>query len=100
MMTLGLTVRSPRAADVRALVPVESEPFQIADDGRVGIGRRSFRVGVLDAQDEGAVMTAREQPVEQRRAGVADVQLTGWTGSEADAHDRGGSKRTRPTSPR
>ena len=35
---------------------------------------------------ERAVLAVREQPVEQRRPRVADVQLTGRAGSESDAH--------------
>ena len=39
--------------------------------------RRSLDVGVLDAQDERAALAAREQPVEQRRARIADMEVTG-----------------------
>ena len=42
-------------------------------------------VGVLDPQDEGAAGVPGEQPVEQRRAGAADVEVAGGGGGEADA---------------
>ena len=87
MKTLRLTVGSARTADVGPLVPVEAEPFQIANDRGVGVGRRSLDVGVLDAKDQRAAVAAREQPVEKGRARVAHVQLAGWTRSEADAHE-------------
>ena len=48
--------------------------------------RRALGVGVLDAQDERAALAAREQPVEQRRARVADVEMAGRTGRETHAH--------------
>ena len=48
--------------------------------------RRALAVGVLDAQDERAAVVARQQPVEQRRARVADVQVAGRARGEADAH--------------
>src|SRR5690349_15364115 len=87
MKTLRLAVWSPRAANIRALVPVQAEPAQIAQDRRVGVGRGALDVGILDAEDERPMMAAGEQPVEQRGARVADVQLTGGAWSEAYAHD-------------
>ncbi len=87
MQPLRLPVRTVRAADVGPFVPVEPEPAQVAHDRGLRLARRSLDVGVLDAQDEGAAGAAREQPVEQRRAGVADVQLPGGAGSEADSHE-------------
>src|SRR5690606_17850578 len=50
------------------------------------LARRPFEVGVLDPQDECRALTACEQPVEQRRARVANVQLSGGTRRKADAH--------------
>src|SRR2546425_8027935 len=76
------------------------------------LGARACCVGVLDAQDEDALMPPRVQPVEQRRAGVADVQITGGGGRETDtrrAHAPAPARRTtawamipswRPTAPR
>ena len=40
-------------------------------------GRRPLEIGVLDAQDEDAAVPSREQPVEERRARAADVQVAG-----------------------
>ena len=59
--------------------------------------RRAFGVGVFDAQNEHPAVTAREQPVEQRRAGAADVEVAGGRRSEADARSHGcyGSTKTR-----
>src|SRR5205085_306799 len=86
MQALGLPVRTARSADIGAFVPVEPEPAQIAEDARLGLARRALDVGVLDPEDEGAAVTPREEPVEQRRAGVADVQVPGGAGSETDSH--------------
>ena len=52
----------------------------------LGLARGALEVGVLDAQDERAALPAREQPVEERRARVADVQLPGRARSEAESH--------------
>src|SRR5213594_1394454 len=47
-------------------------------------------VGVLDAEQEFSPLVARVQPVEQRRAGTADVQVPGGGGGETDARGRYG----------
>ena len=82
---LRLEVRGVRPADVRPFVPVEAEPAQAVDDPRDHLPRRSLGVGVLDAQHERAAMPPREQPVEERRARAADVQVAGRRRCEPDA---------------
>ena len=82
---LRLKVRTVRAADLRPFVPVEAEPAQSVEDAVHHLVRRALDVGVFDAQDEHAAEPPREQPVEQRRAGAADVQVAGGRGSETDA---------------
>ena len=52
----------------------------------LGLARGPLDVGVLDAQDERAAGAASHQVVEQRRARVADVQVAGRAGGEADTH--------------
>ena len=47
--------------------------------------RRSLDVGVFDAQHEHAAVAPGEEPVEERGARAADVQVAGRRGSEADA---------------
>ena len=83
---LGLAVRADVTAGIGPLVPVESQPPQVFEDALLRLARRPLAVGVFDAQDEGAPAMAREQPVEQRRAGVADVQLSRGAWSKAQAH--------------
>src|SRR6266542_342827 len=83
---LGLAIRPVQAADVRPLVPVQAEPSKILEDAVLRLARGAFGVGVLDAEDEGAVLPVRKQPVEQRRAGVAHVQLAGGAGCETNSH--------------
>jgi hypothetical protein len=70
-------------------VPIEAEPFEAVQDrlGRLGCGARA--VGVLDAQQEFAADMFGVEPVEQGRAGPADMQIAGRRGCEA-ADDRGG----------
>ena len=85
---LGRSIRAHGAADLWPFIPVEAEPAQILEDRRVGVGRRALDVGVFDAQDERTVLPARKQPVEERRADVADVKMACGARSESDAHDR------------
>src|SRR6185436_8333445 len=82
---LRLKVGRVGTADVRPFVPVEPEPPHAVDDARDHVPRRSLGVGVFDAEDERAAVTAGEEPVEQRRARAADVQVAGGGWSEADA---------------
>jgi competence protein ComEC len=58
-------------------VPIEAEPAHPVEDRvdrRLG---RARAIGILDAQQELAAVMAREQPVEQRRARAADMQIAG-----------------------
>src|SRR3546814_9702963 len=61
-----MILRPPRATRTDALFPYTT----------------LFR-SVLDPQQEFAAMVAREEPVEQRGAGAADMQIAGRRGGEA-----------------
>ena len=78
---LGVAVGALGLED-RALVVVEVEPLQGIEDLVDVLGRRALPVGIFDAQDEGASLPARQQPVVQRRPRAADVQGPGWGRSE------------------
>ena len=71
----------------RALVPVELQPAQRVEDLLDVLRRRALAVGVLDAQHELPALVAGEQPVEQGRAGAADVQGPGGGWREANPHN-------------
>jgi hypothetical protein len=97
---LGLPVARRR----RSLVPVEPQPPErVHDEVDVRVGGPRL-VGVLDAQDEAPGVVAREEPVEQRRAGAAHVQVPGRARGEAHADAVGHlstARRARPpASPR
>ena len=54
---------------------------------RFEAGFAALEVGVFDAQDhERAALLAREQPVEERGAGIADVQMPGRGRRKAHAN--------------
>ena len=65
-------------------VPAEPEPTEILLDRLVEHRLRPLAVGVVDAQDELAALVAREQPVDHRDAGIAQVQIAGRAGREPD----------------
>src|SRR5215204_1864684 len=87
VQALRLTVRSMRSVEVGSLIPVEPQPPEIVEDAQLRLAGRSLGVGVFDPQDKGAVLPVREQPVEQRRARVADMQLPGRTWCETYSHE-------------
>ena len=65
-------------------VPVEAEPPHGVEDGLDQLGPVALGVGVLDPQQELAALVAGEQPVEQHRAGAADVEVARRRRGEAD----------------
>jgi hypothetical protein len=83
--TLRLEVRTVRAVDLGPLVPVEAEPPQSVEDRLHHFRRRALEIGIFNPQDERPAEPAREQPVEQRRAGAPDVQIPGRRRREPDA---------------
>ena len=82
----GSTARAARRCP--ALRPSRAPASAGLDDAGDHLPRRSLGVGVFDAQHERAAVPARVEPVEERSAGAADVQVTGGRGGEADAEHR------------
>ncbi len=60
-----------------------------------GVGR-ALEIGVVDAQHQLAAELSGVKPVEQERAGPADVQKAGGGWSETDAGHQGGNGRSQP----
>ena len=83
---LGLDIRADRAADVRAFVMVESTFGQRLIDDIDRAVHQAALIGVLDAEDERAVVAAGDQPSIERRAQIADVHVARGAGREAGAH--------------
>ena len=82
---LTLNVGAHRAADVRALVPQQAGlPQGVVDDIHSALNVTAL-VGVLDAQDEGAVLVLGHQVSVQRGAQVANVHVAGGRGGKTGA---------------
>src|SRR5262249_4259072 len=81
----GLEVRRVRAANLGAFVPVETQPAHAVENPFDHLGRRSLGVSVFDAKDQRTAEAASEEPVEERSARAADVQISGGRRGEADA---------------
>ena len=64
--------------EVRALVGGHPEPVERGDDPVGPLGSVACLVGVLNPQDEGASVTAGEEPVVEGGPGAADVEDTRW----------------------
>jgi hypothetical protein len=86
VQSLGLAVRPVIPAFLDTFIPREAHPLQVFEDGALGLTRRPRSIGVFDAKEKGAARTAREQPVKERGARIADVQLTSRTRGETDSH--------------
>ena len=94
----GVVPVEAAALEDRALVPIETEPAERVLDPLDPLRPRPGDVGVLDAEDEGPLFVAGEEPVEQRGAGAADVEGAGRCGLEPHprgvGHDRPSVART------
>src|SRR5579863_3496794 len=67
------------------LVPAEIQPFQAIENGiDRGFGV-AIDIGVINTEEQRAVVVTSVEPVEDERSGAADVQQTGWGRGEADA---------------
>ena len=65
-------------------VRLNSKPLQIGLDCVGVFPLRTLEIGVIEAQDERPVAALGEQPVQQRRADVADVDAAGRRRRETD----------------
>ena len=78
-------------------VRLQAEPVEVVANRRVELRRRALAVGVIDPEDELALVPPREQEVVDRGADVADVKPACGRGSEAgdDSHHRPASRSLR-----
>jgi hypothetical protein len=67
----------------RAFIPIEAEPFHAVENCVGHLAARARTIRILDAQHEDTAVAFGEQPVEERGAGPADVQVAGRAGGEA-----------------
>jgi hypothetical protein len=74
---LRLEVRPVRSANLRAFIPIETQPPQPVKNSLNLVPRRSLDVSVLNAQDEDAPRAPGVQPVEERRSGTANMKVSG-----------------------
>mmetsp|Transcript_23873 Transcript_23873/g.66853 ORF Transcript_23873/g.66853 Transcript_23873/m.66853 type:complete len:384 (-) Transcript_23873:12-1163(-) len=81
---LALPIRTDGAAAVRALIPSDAAPLQAFQDRGLGVRGRPSHVRVLDSEDHLAALRLREEPVEECRAGAADVEHARRRRCEAD----------------
>ena len=61
---LALPVRTERAANIGTLVPAQTQPMQRVENGLLGGSGRAHLIGILDAQNKLAALTARETEIE------------------------------------
>src|SRR5207249_3411111 len=88
VVALRLRVRRVRSADPGPFVPRQPEPSHPVEDAVHHFGGRALCIRIFDAENKGASVAPREEPVEERGARAADVQIAGGRGSEADARSR------------
>src|SRR5690242_2827082 len=67
------------------LVPRQIQPVQPFVDGVQRFFRIALEIRVVDAQNHGAAVTTRVQPVEDKSARAADVEKASGRGGKTDA---------------
>ena len=70
------------------LVPVQPQPLEAFEDRARALVGAARLVGVLDAQQELAAMLPSKEPVEERGARAAHVQVAGRGGRESQSRLR------------
>jgi hypothetical protein len=70
---------------MRTFIPIETEPAQSFIDRGSGFFSIARSIGVLDAQNEFALVMSREEPIEKGRTCAADVEIASGRGGKADA---------------
>ena len=85
LIALTLEIRTEIAANMRAFVPVQSQPAQTVVNRRGSFFRVARFVGILDSEHEHAAVMPREEPIEQCGPRAADVQIARRRWGEADA---------------
>ncbi len=85
--TLLIDVEAPGL--VIAFAPFEPEPLQVDLDQVLVFLGRALQIGVVDAQNEYALVLVRKQPVDERSANIAGVDAAGGRRSETnlDGHE-------------
>ena len=73
------------ATRLRPFIPVQTQPAQIIQQLRLIADLAALDIGVFNPQQKISAKTTSKQPVVERGAGVADMQLAGGRWSKADA---------------
>src|SRR6185437_1495966 len=73
-------------------VPAEPEPAEILLDRQREFLGRAFAVGVVEPQKEAAAGAPGEEPVDERRPDIAEVQPPGRARREADPRSPAGAR--------
>jgi hypothetical protein len=85
---LVVEVHALRLVDQLGVVPVQAEPAEVFQQLARRLLGAPGEVGVFDAEEVAPAVVAGQEPVEQGRAGAADVQVAGGGGREAGDHLR------------
>lgn len=86
----GQPVRLPiwpeLTTDIRTLVPIQAEPLEVVNKLIFEASFTAVHVGIFDTQNHGSAFLPREEPVEQSRACIADVEMSGWRRGKTHAN--------------
>src|SRR5258708_19720121 len=76
---LRLAIRSIGTADRRSLIPIQTQPLEVADNGILKLRLGPFPVRILDSKNEFTPRVPGKKPIEKRRSGSAYMKVAGRT---------------------
>src|SRR5579859_1613645 len=89
LQTIALAIRTIRTAaglgsDVWTFIPIQTQPLQVFKQLCFVAGLAAFYIGIFNAQDHGPALLPGKEPVKQRSAHIAYMQLAGGGRSKSD----------------
>src|SRR5262245_38863640 len=82
-----------RPPNLGALIPLHSHPSKSVQDGLQCLLAMTLLIGIIDAQQELTAVAPSKQPIENRRAHTANMQVTGRARSKSRPYGHASSPR-------
>jgi hypothetical protein len=73
---LTLAIRTIIPADVRALIPIETQPFQPVINNLMSLRRITFLIRIFNPENKPPSISAGVEPVEKSRASASHMKIT------------------------
>src|SRR5216684_1435438 len=86
LLSFALRIWRIRTTNIRPFIPIQTQPAQVAEHALGDSWAHTRSIQVFDTQHELSACAASEEPRQQRRAQVAQVEVAGGTGRVATTY--------------